>query len=204
MTDLYVIIDPEHCAGRDPLWVAEQALAGGCALLQLRAKQLSDARRLVLAHALAERCRAAQVPLWVNDRADIALLAGAQGLHLGQDDLPVAEARRLVGALPIGLSTHDPSQVEAAVQAGVALIGFGPIFATSSKVRPDPVVGVDALARVCALSRCPVVAIGGIRRENAALVARAGARFAAVIGAVCGAHDPRAAAAALRETLSGA
>jgi thiamine-phosphate pyrophosphorylase len=202
MTGLYVIIDPEHCAGRDPLWVAEQALAGGCALLQLRAKHLSDAPRLALARALAERCRAAQVPFWINDRADLALLADAQGLHLGQDDLPVDEARRLVGALPIGLSTHDLTQVEAAAQAGVALIGFGPVFATQSKARPDPVVGVTALAQACALSPCPVVAIGGIRLENAAQVAQAGPRFVAVIGAVCSAHDPRAAAAELREALA--
>lgn len=202
MTDLYAIIDPEHCAGRDPLWVAEQALAGGCALLQLRVKQLSDARRLELSRALAERCRAAQVPLWINDRADLALLAGAQGLHLGQDDLPVDEARRIVGALPIGLSTHNLGQVRSAAQAGMALIGFGPVFATQSKARPDPLVGIDGLAQACALSNCPVVAIGGIRRENAAQVARAGARYAAVIGAVCGAPDPRAAAADLCAALA--
>jgi thiamine-phosphate pyrophosphorylase len=202
MKGLYVIIDPEHCAGRDPLWVAERALAGGCALLQLRAKQLSDARRLALAHALAERCRAAQVPFWINDRADLALLAGAQGLHLGQHDLPVAEAKRLVGALPIGLSTHDLSQVEAANREQVALIGFGPVFETQSKLRPDPLVGLEGLARACALSTCPVVAIGGIRLENVAQVARTGARYVAVIGAVCGAPDPQAAAGALNEALA--
>jgi thiamine-phosphate pyrophosphorylase len=201
MKGLYVIIDPEHCAGRDPLWVAEQALAGGCALLQLRAKNMSDASRLTLARALSQRCAAAGVPFWVNDRADVALLAQAQGLHLGQDDLPLHEARRLVGAMQIGLSTHNLTQAQTAAQAGITLIGFGPVFATHSKARADPIVGLSGLQQVCSQVTVPVVAIGGITLENVTQVAQSGARYVAVIGAVCGAAEPRAAAASFGALL---
>ena len=126
MKGLYVILDPEHCAGRDALWVAEQALRGGCAALQLRAKQMPDAARLRLARALKQRCSDAGVPFWVNDRLDIALLCDADGLHLGQDDVPLSDARKLWGDRPLGLSTHTLPQASTAQMAGAHVIGFGP------------------------------------------------------------------------------
>lgn len=202
MHGLYAIIDPEHCRGRDPLWVADEVLRGGCAALQLRAKQLPDRARLGLARALATRCRAAGVPFWINDRVDLALLVDADGVHLGQDDLPLADARALWPNKRLGLSTHDLTQAEAAVAQGADLIGFGPIFPTSSKQNPDPCVGLEGLAAVCQRVRCPVIGIGGITAAHAAAVAEAGAAYAAVIGAVCAAHDPCEAAQILHRALT--
>ena len=201
MKGLYVILDPEHCAGRDALWVAEQALRGGCAALQLRAKQMPDAARLRLARALKQRCSDAGVPFWVNDRLDIALLCDADGLHLGQDDVPLSDARKLWGDRPLGLSTHTLPQASTAQMAGADVIGFGPIFATRSKLAADPAVGLPGLREACTRVSRPVVAIGGITLEHAADIRRAGASCAAVIGAVCGAPDPARAAAELHRAL---
>src|SRR5688500_10025971 len=122
---LYAIVDPDRCAGRDPERIALAILDGGCAALQLRGKNLPDAGFLALARRLRARCRAANVPFFVNDRADVALLVSADGLHLGQDDLPVAEARRLLPGARIGVSTHDLAQARRAVEHGADLIGFG-------------------------------------------------------------------------------
>jgi thiamine-phosphate pyrophosphorylase len=201
MRGLYVIIDPEFCLGRDPRWVAEQALRGGCAALQLRAKAMPDHARLALATELAAASRAQGVPFWINDRADLALLVGADGLHLGQDDLPISAARRLVGTMLIGRSTHSLAQAQAAVAEGADLLGFGPIFTTTSKQNPDPEVGLLGLRAVTAAVAKPVVAIGGIGLEHAAELAHTGAAYAAVISAVCGAQDPQAAARALHTAL---
>ncbi|MDB4975534.1 MAG: Thiamin-phosphate pyrophosphorylase [Myxococcaceae bacterium] len=203
MKGLYAIIDPEHCDGRDPLWVAEQVLEGGCAALQLRSKSLLDDARLALARALSERCREHGVPFWMNDRVDLALLSGAAGVHLGQHDVAPADARRLFGGGSIGLSTHDPEQAKAAEWAGVDLIGFGPVFLTRSKQNPDPCVGLEGLRAVCRLVRCPVVAIGGIELAHASEIRASGAAYAAVISAVCMAREPRAAAHALHQALLG-
>jgi thiamine-phosphate pyrophosphorylase len=201
MKGLYVIIDPEHCAAREPLWIAEQALKGGCAALQLRAKTMPDGARLRLARALKQRCSDAGVPFWINDRLDIALLADADGLHLGQDDVPLSDARKLWGDRPIGLSTHTLPQASTAQIAGADVIGFGPIFATRSKLQADPAVGLLGLREACARVQRPLVAIGGITLEHAPELRKSGASYAAVIGAVCGASDPARAAADLHRAL---
>jgi thiamine-phosphate pyrophosphorylase len=201
MKGLYVIIDPEHCAAREPLWIAEQVLRGGCAALQLRAKTMPDAARLRLARALKQRCGDAGVPFWINDRLDIALLSDADGLHLGQDDVPLSDARKLWGDRPIGLSTHTLPQASTAQIAGADVIGFGPIFATRSKREADPAVGLLGLREACARVSRPVIAIGGITLEHAAELRKSGAQYAAVIGAVCGASDPARAAAELHRAL---
>jgi thiamine-phosphate pyrophosphorylase len=203
MRGLYAIVDPAACRGRDPERIAAAILAGGCARLQLRAKTGPDGAQLTLARRLRARCRAARVPFVVNDRPDLAVLAGADALHLGQDDLPVAEARRIVGELEIGRSTHDEAQARDAVAEGADVLAFGPIFETRSKEAPDPVVGLERLGRICAEHPLPVVAIGGLTVENAAAVAAAGVRFGAAIGALCGADDPEAAARALHRALGG-
>jgi thiamine-phosphate pyrophosphorylase len=191
----YAIVDPEHAPG-GVLETARAILAGGCAVLQLRFKGSDDAEHLRLARALKGLAAEAGVPFVVNDRVDIALLAEADGLHLGQDDLPVAEARKLFDG-PIGLSTHDLDQARDAVRLGADLIGFGPVFTTSSKEKPDPVVGLDGLGAVCAELGLPVVAIGGLTPERAAQAHRAGAPLVAAIGAVSLAADVRAAAEAM-------
>jgi len=201
---LYAIIDPEHCLGRDPLRVADAVLRGGCAALQLRAKLLADRPRLALARALAARCRAASVPFWMNDRIDLALLSEADGVHLGQDDLALSDARALWRMRALGRSTHTLAQARAAEREGADVIGFGPIFTTTSKRNPDPSVGLAGLREVCTAVRCPVVAIGGITLAHAAELVGAGASYIAVIGAVCGADDPESAARALHAALLGA
>ncbi len=202
MRGLYAIIDPEHCAGRCPRWVAAQIVSGGCAALQLRAKHMSDFDRLALARDLSVICRAAQVPFWINDRLDLALLVEADGLHLGQDDISVADARKLWGARPIGLSTHSLQQAQEALAAGADLIGFGPVFGTQSKQNPDPQVGLSGLSEVCAQLPLPVVAIGGIKLAHVPELKRAGAQVCAVISALCAADDPAEAARAFSQGLS--
>ena len=187
----YAIVDPDHCGGRDPAWVAERILSGGCALLQLRSKRAVDDRATMeLGQELAALCRARGVPFVVNDSPALALELGADALHLGQDDMSIAQARRVVGSMPIGLSTHSREQAQRALAQGANLIGFGPVFATATKDNPDPVVGIDCLREVCGEVALPVVAIGGIDATTATQVANAGAQLAAAISAVCQADDP--------------
>ncbi|HJL21743.1 MAG TPA: thiamine phosphate synthase [Polyangiaceae bacterium LLY-WYZ-15_(1-7)] len=197
----YAIVDPAFCR-RSPLETADAILAGRCcAVLQLRDKRGDDRETLALARALKSRAAAASVPFVMNDRLDLALLAEADGLHLGQDDLPIAEARRLFDG-PIGVSTHDLDQLRAAAEAGADLAGFGPVFATSTKENPDPVVGLEGLRAAAASVDLPLVAIGGVTPERAADLRDAGAALLAAISAVCGAADPDAVAARLHPPLS--
>jgi len=200
---LYVIVDPEHCAGRDARWVTERVSSVGCAALQLRAKGLSDQAHLTLARDLRVLCRRENVPFWLNDRLDLALLVDADGLHLGQDDLPPEEVRKLWGTRPLGLSTHNLSQARAAEARGVDAIGFGPLFSTQSKLNPDPEVGLAGLAEVCGALSLPVIAIGGVKLEHVPALRAAGASTCAVISAVCGAPDPAEVARAFRAAFEG-
>src|SRR5262249_42924870 len=128
------------------------------------------------------------------DWPELALELGADGVHLGQNDLPLARARAIVGPkLAIGVSTHNLAQARAAAAGGADLIGFGPVFATTSKPDADAVVGTAALREVCVALNLPVVAIGGIDADNVASVVASGARMAASISAICAAADPRVA-----------
>ncbi len=201
---LYAIVDPAACRGRDALAVAGAILEGGCAVLQLRDKR-GDARvRESLALQLRALCRQAGTAFVINDYVELALRVGADGLHLGQGDTPLPQARAQLGAeVAIGLSTHDLAQARAAGEAGADLIGFGPVFATRSKRDPDPVVGLAGLRAACAEIALPVVAIGGIGPDNAAEIAASGAAMGAAISALCGADDPRAAARRLHDALLG-
>lgn len=181
-SNLYAIVDAE--ASNEPLDLARRALSAGCAMLQLRAKRLDDRSFLSLAFELCAVCRHFGAPFIVNDRADIARIVGADGLHLGQSDLAVADARQVVGRAHIGVSTHDREQARQAERDGADLIAFGPIFATTTKENPDPVVGPETLAAVCREASRPVVAIGGITPENADEALESGARYVAVISAL--------------------
>jgi thiamine-phosphate pyrophosphorylase len=179
---LYVIVDAE--AADRPLGLTFQALNAGCAIVQLRAKRLDDVSFLEIAKRVRSACSHAGVPFVVNDRADVARLVRADGLHLGQDDLSIEDARRVVGDMQIGVSTHTLEQAATAEARGADLIAFGPVFETKTKENPDPVVGLRSLEATCqALSR-PVVAIGGITPENAAETRLAGARYFAAISAL--------------------
>jgi thiamine-phosphate pyrophosphorylase len=153
------------------------------ALLQLRAKDLTDARLVALARAAVGAARESGVPLIVNDRPDIARVVGADGVHLGQDDLPPDAARAVLGPdAIIGFSTHDLDQVRAAAAHPIDYLALGPVFRTGSKANPDPVVGPALLARARAHTSLPLVAIGGITRANVGEVVAAGADGVAVIG----------------------
>lgn len=179
---LYAIIDAG--TAEDPLALTKAALSSGCAMLQLRAKRLDDRAFVGLATQVQTACRQAGVPFVVNDRPDIARIVNADGLHLGQDDLGVREARLVVGDMQIGVSTHDFDQATRAAREGADLIAFGPVFETVTKENPDPVVGTKLLRQVCGAVTLPVVAIGGITPENAGPTLAAGARFVAVISSL--------------------
>lgn len=196
---LYPIADTG--GGGDVLTLVDAILAGGAKLLQLRAKDVPTGELVALAREAQARTARAGAMLIINDRADVAKLVGAAGVHLGQDDLPPAAARKILGAgKVIGFSTHTAAQVEtAAAIAEIDYLAFGPIFATASKRDPDPVQGLAGLASARACCRLPLVAIGGIDRATLAQVRAAGADAAALIGAIAGAPDP---AAATRELLA--
>lgn len=174
---------------------------GGARVLQVRLKPRTgpsvEAAELVRVAAMARRvCDEAGAALVVNDRVDVALAVRADGVHLGQTDLPLAAARAIAGGrLWIGISTHDAAQVRAAVAGGADYLGYGPVFATATKANPDPVQGLPALrAAVAEAGAVPVVAIGGITPERAAEIYATGAAAACAIGAVNDTPDPAAAA----------
>lgn len=179
---LYAIIDLD--VADHPLELTFKALNARCAFVQLRAKHADDATFLAIAKRMRSACAQAEVPFVINDRADIARLVHADGLHLGQDDLSIREARTMVGEMKIGLSTHDLEQAVRADAEGADLIAFGPVFATRSKENPDPVVGLQNLEAVSQTVSRPVVAIGGITPKNASEALGAGARYVAAISAL--------------------
>jgi len=199
---LYAIIDVDACGERAPLEVAAAVLDGGCAVLQLRAKRASELETRTLARAILALCAARGVPFVLNDHVALAAELGADGVHLGQGDMPVSQARARAPALAIGLSTHGLAQVAQAEQQGADLIGFGPVFATASKDNPDPVVGVEGLARAVATARIPIVAIGGIDLINMDQVVETGVPLVACIGAICKAADPKTAARELHRRIT--
>jgi thiamine-phosphate pyrophosphorylase len=180
----YPILDPLQAAQRDldPMEVARALLAAGVEWLQFRHKGPYTRADYDLAAELGRLVHGAGAKYVINDRVDIALMAGADGVHLGQDDLLPGEVRKIAGErLFIGYSTHNEAQFVAADREPVDYLALGPIFATASKQNPDPVVGVHELARLRRLSPKPVVAIGGIARTNAAQAFSAGADSVAVI-----------------------
>jgi thiamine-phosphate pyrophosphorylase len=182
---------------------AERLLAARPCALQIRAKGAPASGLRDLARAVAPLARAAGALLVVNDRLDVALAVGADLVHLGQEDLPLREARRLAGGrIGIGVSTHDLAQAEAAAGGGADYIGYGPVFETSTKSTPEATVGLAQLAEVAAAVRIPVVAIGGITLDRVAAVAAAGAAAAAVIAAIDAAPDPTAAGLAVRAAFA--
>lgn len=177
------------------------AVRGGATAVQLREKHAPDGPVLAAARAL-RRLLPGGVALTVNDRVDVALACGADGVHVGQDDLPAADARRLMGPGPwIGVSVETPAEARAAEEAGADYLGVGPVFATASKADAGPAQGPRLVERIRAVTRLPIVAIGGITPDNAGEAIRAGADGVAAIAAVLGAADPRTAAARLREAV---
>ena len=191
---LYLILDPAVARSRSVEEITVEAMRLGVRAFQLRVKTPDTGVMYDLALKLAPVIHAAGGLFIVNDRCDVALAVGADGVHLGQEDLPFAEARALVGSrMLIGISTHSLAQAIGAEAVGADYIGFGPIFPTRTKSHPEPVVGIEQLREVRARVRLPVVAIGGINAANIRMVADAGADALAVLSAVLAAPDvPRA------------
>jgi thiamine-phosphate pyrophosphorylase len=190
---LYPIVDVDTLRARNfsPIAFAEQVLAARPGILQLRAKSSNARDTLALLRALAPICQRAGCALFANDRPDLAVLAGAPGVHVGQDDLPVVEVRRVSPSLAVGVSTHTLEQLEAALAERPDYVAFGPVFATPSKADHEMPVGLDGLARAHELAkraRVSLVAIGGIDLSRAPAVG-AYADAVAVIGALVPADD---------------
>ncbi len=187
---LYAIIDSAQTKSLEPVEVADALLSAGVRLIQYRGKTDSSRRLFDVCNAMAERVHQAGGTFIVNDRADLARITGADGVHVGQDDLPVEEARRILHAgQRVGVSTHTRAQFEEAGATSADYIAFGPIFSTGSKESPDPVVGLERLREMHGLARKPLVAIGGITLDNAASVIEAGADSVAVIHDLLAADD---------------
>lgn len=199
---LYAIVDPLD-TGRSPVALATAYLAGGARLLQLRLKDASARDLLAAALAIRPLARAAGALFLVNDRPDVARAAGADGVHLGQEDLPVSAARRVLPAgCLVGVSTHDLDEARAAMAAGADYIGVGPVFETRSKAHPLAARGLDLVRTVRAAVECPCVAIGGITADTAAAVRAAGADAVAMIAALARAPDPAEAVRAVIARLA--
>jgi len=187
---LYAIIDPAQAGGGAALQVAESLLSAGVRLIQLRDKQASTRDLFEQARSVAACVRRGKGIFIVNDRADVARAAGADGVHVGQEDLPVELARQILGEGKwVGYSTHVVAQVMEADKSSADYIAFGPIFPTASKARPDPVVGLEGLREARRATRKPLVAIGGITLQNARQVIEAGADSVAVIRGLLEAPD---------------
>jgi len=192
---LYPVLDVDLCRARrlEPLVVLEAFLAGGARVIQLRDKDPSSGARLERADAAVSLARRAGARLIVNDRADLARLSGADGVHVGQEDLPVDEARRIVGPdRLVGISTHDDAQIAAAVRTSADYIAVGPIYGTISKDTGYTARGLDLVRHAVRASALPVVAIGGITLERAPEVIAAGAASVAVISDLLAGGDPAA------------
>jgi len=195
---LCFIADSEAAAGRDILSLVEEAVEGGATIIQLRGKTWSSRELLRLGGELARLLRPKGIPLIINDSADIALLCRADGVHLGQGDIPIAAAREILGKQAIiGISVCTPAEAAAAEKEGANYLGAGPIFSTLSKPDLPPLLGLAGLQEIRAAVRIPVLAIGGITASNVREVMAAGADGVAVISAIASAANPGRAASEL-------
>jgi len=201
--DLYVITDPVLSRGRSPIEVARGALEGGADAIQIRDKSSTAYNLGLMTAEIQPLARKFGAALFVNDRVDVALLAGADGAHVGQDDLPAREARRL---LPrprlIGVSAGTKEEARRAQRDGADYIGVGPVFATATKPDAGEPLGLERLREIAASVPIPVVAVGGITIDNVDAVFQAGASGAAVVAAVVAADDIAGAARALKRRIA--
>ncbi len=193
---LYLVLDPDLCGGAEGmLRTTEEALEGGVTIVQLRAPTWKKRALAACARDLLEILRPRGIPLIINDHADVAAAVGADGLHVGQDDLSSADARRIIGHdMILGLSAGSMAEVRGADPALVDYLGIGPVWATATKKDAGAAVGLEGLASLSAATPLPVVAIGGIGASNAADVMRTGVDGIAVVSAICGQASPRTAA----------
>ncbi len=188
---LYLVLDPDLCGSPDKIVrTARLAAENGATVVQLRAPKWKKRQWLEIALELKTVLSPLGIPLIINDHIDVALAIDADGVHIGQADLPVAETRRLIGPSKIlGLSVSNAAQL-AALPEGVDYLGIGPVYSTSTKLDADAVIGVLTFAKMVASTVLPVVAIGGINAGNGAPLFAAGAKGIAVVSAICGQNDP--------------
>lgn len=201
---LHLVTDRALCGPRGLEAVVAAAVAGGVTHVQLREKHIEPREFLALARALLGWLRPAGVPLIINDSLEVVVASGAEGLHLGQRDLPVAEARQQLPRALIGLSIETPAQLLRAEREGCPCDYYGasPVFDTATKSDAAPALGLEGLARLRPLTTRPLIAIGGIHAGNAAAVCAAGADGLAVVSAICAAADPATAARQLRQAMA--
>lgn len=188
---IYLVTDDGCLQGRALIDCVRKALDGGVTLVQYRAKTASSAEMYAEALQLKALCDSFNVPLIINDRLDIAMAVGAAGVHLGQDDLPCAAARKLLGEdYIIGVSAHNPAEAKAALQSGADYLGCGAVFGTATKADVKK-LGTDGLAAICKAKGLPVVGIGGVTADNYREVRAAGADGAAIVSGILAQPDIR-------------
>lgn len=189
---IYLVTDDGCLQGRALIDCVREALEGGVTLVQYRAKTASSAEMYAEALQLKALCDSFKVPLIINDRLDIAMAVGAAGVHLGQDDLPCAAARKLLGEdYIIGVSAHNPAEAKAALQSGADYLGCGAVFGTATKADVKK-LGTEGLAAICKDKGLPVVGIGGVTADNYREVRAAGADGAAIVSGILAQPDIRA------------
>ncbi len=200
---LYLVTDQELSENHDTVKTAEEALKGGVDIVQLREYSLTDSELLTLARKVRELTKAHNALFIVNNRPDIALLSDADGVHLGQDDLPVADARKILGGGKlVGVSTHGMDQAKKAVADGADYIGVGPVYPTQTKKNVVPTVTLDYVKQVSASGlELPFFAIGGIKLHNLEKVLKAGARRVAVVTGIVKTLNPQKVARELKEII---
>jgi len=199
--DLYVVITEQFCAERSPLAVLDAVLEAGVRVVQFREKDLEGRELFERALKFRERTREAGALLIVDDRVDVALAVDADGVHLGQSDLPVEAARRVAPELIVGASSHNLDEALAVQKAGAGYVNIGPIFPTQTKSVPTGVVGPETIDRIAPRLTVPWTVMGGIKRENIGQVLERGAKRVAIVTAVTEADNVTAAAAELREAI---
>ncbi len=199
---VYLVTDRPALGGRELVEVVAAAVAGGVGMVQLREKTVGTREFVELARAVLAVVRPRGVPLLVNDRLDVALAVGADGVHVGQDDMQPADVRALLGpGAIVGLSVTGEEETRAAAGLPVDYLGAGPVFATATKKDAGAPQGIEGLRRMTALAEVPVVAIGAITAQNAASVLETGVAGLAVVSAICSAADPCAAARELSDIV---
>jgi thiamine-phosphate pyrophosphorylase len=199
---LYLVTDRSLSKGRDIEWIVEESVEGGVTMVQLREKDCSTREFIELAIRLKQKLKTYHVPLIINDRLDVVLASDADGLHIGQNDMPYAIARQLLGNKKIiGLSVENMEQARQANLLDVDYIGISPVFDTTTKTDIATPFGLEGIQKVMSFTKHSAVAIGGIHLLNAADVMRSGANGVAVVSAICSAANPQQAARQLKEQI---
>lgn len=199
---LYLVLDPELCRTHSMVETTQAAIAGGATIIQLRDKRAGTEGLIRIGRELMDAMRGTGVPLIVNDDIDAAIAIGADGLHVGQDDLPTKTARDRLGPDKIiGLSIEDETVARKVDRSIVDYVGIGPVFATPTKPDHKPAIGFDGLASLVRIAGLPSVAIGGLKRDHVDPVFEAGANGIAVVSAICGQPDPEGATRKISDAI---